>query len=339
MKYLKYILATLIVILTISATWITPKKHTESDFLLDTYVTITAYGKDSNSAIKKAMERVRELEKKLSAFYPESDVSRINSAEKGVPIKVSEECFFVLEQAVNLSEQTNGAFDVTIKPVMDLWGFGGETQKVPMQCEIDDAIKKVDYKNMILDRENRTVTLLKDGMAIDLGGIAKGYCADEAVEVLSKNGVKNAYLDFGGNIVTIGKKPLSFFDRIKYGTKEKSFVVGIQDPLAVRGEIFDTLTANYASYSVVTSGGYERYFEENGTSYHHILNPATGKQPENSILSVTITGESSLICDALSTALFVTGPDGCQMAEGLFHEIIFVFDSGEVTKIYSEGER
>jgi len=203
---------------------------------------------------------------------------------------------------------------------------------VPEQAELEKALACVNYKDVLLDKDTQTVTLQKDGMAIDLGGIAKGYCADEAAKVLAQTGVKNAYLDFGGNVVTMGEKPLGLWDRLKFFASSRPFSVGIQDPSGARGQAICVHTADKNFCSVVTSGGYERYFEENGKTYHHILDPKTGRQPQNDFLSVTVIGESSLTCDALSTALFVLGPDGYERASDLCDEVLFVTTSGEVQK-------
>lgn len=334
MKYVKYITAFLALLIALSAFFVEPRSKTKSDFLLDTYVSVTVYGKNAESAAEAALERVKELDMLLSAFYPDSDVSKINRAGANVPTQVSDECFYLVECALDLSQQTDGAFDITVKPVMDLWGFGNEQQQVPRQEEIDSVLDKVDFRFVQLNEEAKTVTLLKDGMAIDLGGIAKGYCADAAVEALLCEGAESFYLDFGGNVVTHGEMPLKITEQLKYRAKTRPFVVGIQDPDGIRGEIFETVATGKEKCAIVTSGGYERYFEENGTSYHHILNPATGVQPDNGVLSVTVVGSSSLVCDALSTALFVRGPDGCEAVNELFDEVIFAYDTGETEKIY-----
>ena len=222
---------------------------------------------------------------------------------------------------------------------MDLWGFGSDNQRIPAQNELSAALDKVDFRFVSLNSADKTVTLLKEGMAIDLGGVAKGYCADEAAEVLKNEGAENFYLDFGGNVITKGEIPLGLSERLKHRAKTRPFVVGIQDPKGTRGNIFETITTEQAQTAIVTSGGYERYFEENGVNYHHILSPATGKQPQNGVLSVTVVGSQSETADALSTALFVLGPGGCEKFEGLFDEVLFVMDTGEVKKIYPRGEK
>ena len=339
MKYATYILAAVVLLVAIAAFWTRPNKATESDFLLDTYVSVTVYGSGAKKAAQAALDRVRELDGQLSAFRSGSDVANINRAGANVPTSVSEECFWLIRRALALSERTGGAFDITIKPVMDLWGFGSTSQAVPQPQALLEAQEKVGYQNVWLDEENKTVTLLGEGMAIDLGGIAKGYCADAAAEVLRQAGVEHAYLDFGGNVVTLGEIPQGLSDRVRTGTKTRPFVVGIQDPAGARGDLADTYTVQTSPCAIVTSGGYERYFEEDGKRYHHIIDPATGKQPENGIVSVTVIGPSSETADALSTALFVLGPDGCAQVDDLFDEVMFIFDTGEVMKIYPQGEQ
>ena len=162
--------------------------------------------------------------------------------------------------------------------------------------------------------------------------MAKGYCADEAAEVLKNEGAENFYLDFGGNVITKGEIPLGLSERLKRRAKTRPFVVGIQDPKGTRGNIFETITTEQAQTAIVTSGGYERYFEENGVNYHHILSPATGKQPQNGVLSVTVVGSQSETADALSTALFVMGLEKAAdlWAQSGDFEAVFVTASGEV---------
>lgn len=334
MKYAKYSLVALCVVFAILLPRLAPKSATVSDFLLDTYISITAYGPGAKKAVDKAIEHVRTLDKTLSAFHPESDVYKINYAGKNNPTTVSRACFYVIEQALWLSDKTGGAFDITVKPVMDLWGFGTEKKSVPTDKALQDALSKVDYRAVALDKENQTVTLLKQGASIDLGGIAKGYCADEAMRVLKENGIQNAYLDFGGNIVTMGQHPLEFLDRIKNKSKTRPFVVGIQDPKAPKGTVLKTYTAMSNPCTIVTSGGYERNFTENGVVYHHILDPKTGMQPQNNLASVTVIGTSSLVCDALSTALFVKGPENVHMAKELCESVLFITDKGEEINLY-----
>lgn len=336
MKYLKIFLSLALVLGIIFSVSFEPKKATKTEFLLDTYITVTAYGKNAETALEKAMDKVFEIDKMLSVFNSESEISKINKNPYNTPVKVSDECFYLIERAVELSKKTDGDFDITIKPVMDLWGFGNSLQAVPDEEKLASVLSLVNYKNIILDEVNKTVTLKNNKMAIDLGGIAKGYAADCAAKILKSEGIESAYLDFGGNVVTIGEMPQGLINRLKTGNKTRPFVIGIQSPEGERGEIFEKVTASGEKVSVVTSGGYERYFEENGEKYHHIIDPKTGKQPETHILSVTVISDSSEICDALSTAFFVSGPEKASGKKELFKEVIFYMNTGEIIKITGE---
>lgn len=334
MKYVKYALAIAVLVIAITAVSVNPKKITKTDFLLDTYVSVTVYGNHKDAA-EAVLSNVRTIHNEYSAYGKDSQVSRINDAPAGEAIPVSDACFSLLCRAMELSKVTHGAFDVTVKPVMDLWDFSG-TPHVPNEAELDAALASVNYQNLALNPADKTVTKLAPYVKIDLGGIAKGYAADCAVDILLKAGVESAILDFGGNVVTIGECPQGLFDCIRTGSKTKPFTVGIQSPTEVRGTVAATVTAENSPCAVVTSGGYERAFSENGKTYHHILNPKTGKQPENGILSVTVVSENSTTADALSTALFVLGEDGVPMAKGLYDELIFMKDNGEIKRYTKE---
>ena len=329
MKYLKILLAFFLIAGIFITINLKPKKVTRTAFLLDTYITVTAYGKNAENAVDKAIDKVAEIDGLLSCFNPESEIFRLNENSY---LKVSPETFDLISRAVELSKKTDGAFDITVKPIMDLWGFGSEPQSVPEEDKLKEKLALVDYKNIILDKKENSVSFKNKGMKIDLGGIAKGYAADCAAKVLKENGAENAYLDFGGNVVTIGKMPKGLLGI----EKSRSFVIGIQDPLKERGEIFEKVTAKGEKCAVVTSGGYERYFEENGEKYHHIIDPKTGKQPKNEILSVTVVSDSSETADALSTAFFVSGEEFAKTKKELFKEVIFYKTSGEIIKITGE---
>lgn len=334
MKYVKYALSIVVLVIAITAMSINPKQTQKTDFLLDTYVSVTVYGSHEVAA-EKAIERVRNIHEDYSAYLATSQVGRINASPAGEAIPVSEECFSLLARAVELSKVTHGAFDITVKPVMDLWDFS-KAPRVPEDADLHAALALVDYQNLVLNAVDKTVTKRKPDVKIDLGGIAKGYAADCAVDVLLEAGVESAILDFGGNVVTIGERPLGLFDRIRTGSKTKPFTVGIQSPTEVRGTVAATVTAEHSPCAVVTSGGYERSFSENGKTYHHIINPKTGKQPENGILSVTVVSQNSTTADALSTALFVLGEDGISLVDGLYDELIFIMENGEIKRYTKE---
>jgi len=205
-----------------------------------------------------------------------------------------------------------------VGPLVKLWGIGTEHARVPSKAEISKILPLVDYRQIELDEKNNSVFLKRPGMSIELGGIAKGYAADEAVKVLRQNGVKHGTVDLGGNIIVIGTKP-----------DGKLWKIGIQNPFfKTRGSI--VATVEVADKTLVTSGPYERYIEKDGKIYHHILDTRTGFPVENELMSVTIIAESSIDADALSTTVFAMG-----LEEGMdFVESIENIDAIFITKDY-----
>ena len=207
---------------------------------------------------------------------------------------VPQEVIYVLQEALRIAERTGGAFDPTIGPLVNLWDIGGDNSQVPSQQAIDHARSLVDWRLVEIDSQRGTVYLPKQGMALDLGGIAKGYAADELVAIAQEAGIQQALFDLGGNIYAFGTKA--------DGTPWR---VGVKDPAQPGGS--PALALAVQDRSVVTSGMYERFFEQEGIRYHHILNPATGYPVWNDIQSVTIVSKSSLLADALSTSVFLLG--------------------------------
>lgn len=273
------------------------RESSRSEFLMDTFVSIRAVGPNPEQAIQAAFDEIERIESLMSRHIPDSDISRINEAAGGEPVKVSEETFYVIEKALECASLTEGAFDITIGPLMDVWNFGLPDPAVPDTEEIEQACSLIGWELLELDSENRTVRLPIQGMSIDLGGVAKGYAACEGARVLREHGVSHALIDAGGNIVTVGSRP-----------DGKPWQIGIRDP---RGEsIEDTIgpTLSVVNQAVATSGDYERFFIHDGKRYHHILNPETG-MPVETVRSVTVIAEDSLYADMLSTAVFVLGPD------------------------------
>ena len=299
-----------------------PPKISEVGFYLDTVITLTAYVEDKQ-ILKDALEECGRYEKILSRTVEGSDVWRINHA-KGEPVEVSDDTMNILRCAQEISAKSDGAFDVTIAPVSTMWNFTKEPHVLPDADEIAKAAELVDYTRMKL--EGNRVTL-PEGMMIDLGGIAKGYIADQVKAYLKKRGVKYAILSFGGNIVAIGSgKP--------DGTPWK---VGIQDIDKPTGE--HMLISLNKGGSTVTSGTYERGFDLDGVRYHHLLSAETGWPVQNELASVTIFSESSMEGDALSTTAFVLGTEkGLALIESLKGvEALFIAKDRTVT--YSSGAK
>ena len=277
-----------------------PARVSESEFLLGTVVTITVHGHaDANAAIAAAFDRTRQIQAKMSANeadYDETELIRVNRNAGIQPVEVSEDTFHVVTEAIRFAEMTDGAFDPTVLPLFRLWGMDSPSPAVPDEQEIDEVLELIGYESVQIDRERRTVYLPEPGMALDLGGIAKGYAVNESARVMREMGVNHAILDYGGDIVTIGTRP-----------DGSPWRIGIQHPAGRRGQFLGVLAS--VNESVVSSGDYERFFIENGVRYHHIFDPDTGMPSDAGLTSVTVVGADATTTDALSTAIFVMGAE------------------------------
>ncbi len=253
-----------------------------------------------------------------------SELIELNKKAGKELCKVSPDTFFVIKKGLQYSRLSKGKFDITVGPLVRLWGMGTDKAHVPTPTEIKKALSLIDYTQVKLDESQNAVFLRKADMALDLGGIAKGYAADESARVLMQSGVESGLIDLGGNLYAIGTKP--------DGTPWK---IGLQNPFDVRGSIFATVEVE--DKTLVTSGPYERYFEENGKKYHHILDTNTGFPIENNLMSVTIISDSSIDADALSTVVFSMGlSDGIKFVNGQ-KNIEAVFVTGDYRVYASSG--
>ncbi len=288
-------------------------KSSESQiFAMDTVMSLTVYGPEANAALKAAAAKIYELDDRLSATKKDSEVSKLN-ASAGSYAAVSETLMEQLKTSLEVSKRSGGAYDISIRPLVSLWGFDTSSAHVPPASEIASAIKLVDYRKIEL---SGSAVRLGEGTQITLASIAKGYTSQTLINLFREMGVKSAVVSLGGNVQALGTKP--------DGSKWR---VGIQDPKNPSGLVGILETADTA---VVTSGGYQRYFDENGKRYHHILDPKTGYPAQSGLTSVTIVCPDGALADALSTALFVLGKD--RAAEywrtyGGF-EAIFITDDG-----------
>lgn len=267
-----------------------------SEILMGTVVTVTLYDTQDEEILDTVFNRVKELESILSINTTGTLVDKINDSAGIEPVKIDDVTYNIIKEGLKYSKLSNGLFDITIGPIVKLWNIGLPEAKVPSQKEIDSKLGLVNYNNVELNDTNKTVFLKKSGMMIDLGGIAKGYTADEISKILKENKVKSAIIDLGGNIYTHGQK-----------LSGEDWKIGVQDPFSDRGEIIGTL--HVINKSVVTSGIYERFIEKDGVKYHHILNPSTGYPYENELAGVTIISDKSIDGDALSTSVFAMGLD------------------------------
>ncbi len=264
-----------------------------TDTLFDTVVRIEILDRADEEVLKGCENICKKYHAMFSNKIEDSEISRINSAG-GNPVVVSDETVTLLRKAIYYGDLSNGAFDVTIAPVSNLWDFHAEAPALPAPEAIYEAVSHVDYKNILID--GNTVRLLDPYASIDVGGIAKGYIADILKKYLKEQGVKHAVINLGGNVLAMGSR----LDGSDYN-------IGIQKPFDMTGEPITSV--RISNKSVVTSGTYQRYFEADGKLYHHILDPNTGYPCENNLTSVTIITNSSLTADALSTTCFLLGYD------------------------------
>jgi thiamine biosynthesis lipoprotein len=287
---------------------------------MGTLVEMTVIGRDADrtrAAIRDAFDEMQRVEGLMSRNIPGSDVSRINQWAGIKAVPVSADVLRVIRRAGEISRASEGHFDITIGVLLDLWGFEGNGGHLPAKGEVGDALDEVDYRAIHVDERLSTVELKKKGMRIDLGGIAKGYAVDRAVELLKSKGYRNMIVNAGGDIRVGGRKTRG------------PWVIGIQDPRD-RSRILATIEAE--EISVATSGDYERYFEKGGKRYHHLLNPFTGF-PVRQCRSVTILAEDALSADGLATAVFVMGPrKGLHLIEAMEGiEGLIISGEGEIT--------
>ncbi|WP_253205352.1 FAD:protein FMN transferase [Clostridium estertheticum] len=271
------------------------------------------YGKNAETATALVLKRISNIESKMSLNVKTSEISKLNAKAGISGQKLSTDTYSVIEKSVQYSKLTGGALDATIEPIVGLWGIGTDKERLPSKTEIDDKLKLVNYKDIVLDKKNSTVKLKRTNQAIDLGAIAKGYTADEVKKVLLNNKISSAIINLGGNVYAIGKNP-----------NGKDWSVGIQNPLSTRGEYLGTISVT--DKSIVTSGNYERFFIKDGVRYHHIFDPKTGYPAQQGLISTTIVSDKSVDGDALSTSTYIMGLDkGLKLVESIKGvEAIFV---------------
>ena len=262
--------------------------------LLGTVITISSYESVSSDVFEGVFDLVADLDARMSVNRPDSEISAINSGSGRDYVAVSADTCDLISLALDFSRLSGGAFDISVGPVMALWKSDGEFCRLPGDADIRSRLPSVGYEAISL--AGGGILLELDGMMLDLGGIAKGYACDRALDYLKTRGLRSALLDFGGNIYAHGTKPDGAL-----------WTVGVKTPLV--GENGLVCAIRVQDMSVVTSGGYERFFEASGAIYHHILDPKTGYPADSGLLSVTIVDPSSTRADALSTACFVQGLD------------------------------
>ncbi|MDD5116238.1 MAG: FAD:protein FMN transferase [Candidatus Omnitrophica bacterium] len=274
----------------------------QNRLLMGTFWEVTSTDKDAADIVFSEAGRIEKL---LSKYIPESEISQLNRKGK---LEVSPDTFYIIKKAKELWEKTGGAFDITVAPLVDIWGFSEKEYRIPSEQLIKETLRLVGCDKIILHEKNNVVKFMFPGMKIDLGAIAKGFALDKAVAKLKKNNIRNCLINAGGQVYALGEAPAG------------KWKVAIQDPR--KQEISRAVELKDASIS--TSGDYEQFFFKNGRRYCHILNPKKGYPAESGIASVTVIDNSGLKADALSTAALILGREGLETLKNEFPEAEFL---------------
>jgi thiamine biosynthesis lipoprotein len=294
-----------------------------TDGIMGTRITVELWADDetkANQAIEALLQEMRHIDESMSTYKPTSEVSQVNAKAADGPMKIGKELFDLLTTAREYSELTEGAFDITYASVGYLYDFRKHVH--PDEAQIDQALPAVNYRHVLLDAKNQTVRFSQKGVRIDLGGIAKGYAVDRGIDVLKSFGFTRAYVSAGGDSRIIGDR---------FG---KPWMVGIRDPRKGEGEVITKIPLVDAAIS--TSGDYERFFEEDGVRYHHIIDPRTGHSASK-VRSATVIGPYATRTDGLSKTAFVLGPEKAMEIYNRIDDIDAIIVKLDGTVIYSKG--
>ncbi len=300
-------------------------KYQSLSYTMGTIITqkINSLNLEAKKITGEALEIINRLDKMMSFFEVNSQLSQINQQSGKLWISVDSELFFLIKEAKKHARLTGGVFDITVASLVELWQKYGKLKKIPSQSLIEDTLKKVNYKNILIDEERGMVKLHRNGQKIDLGGIAKGYAANRIIQYYQQKGLRSAMINLGGNVALLGGRD-----------DEKPWQIGIQNPLQKRGQCLAIISVS--NTAVVTSGDYERFFLENNRIYHHILNPLTGYPASSGLRSVTIIHPDAMLADVLATTLFILGLEKGVKLIKRFSDIEVIIIS-EDRKIYLSG--
>ena len=286
-------------------------------FAMDTVMDFTIYGQED--LLDQTESMIQSLEAEMSVTDPDSEIAAINENGYG---KVTGDTSDLISAALSLCQRTDGALDISVYPIVRAWGFTTDNYQVPDDVSIQALLPLVDYTQIDYQQDSGDIHL-PDGMEIDLGSVAKGYAGQKAADFLKENGVTSGLLSLGGNIQALGSKP-----------DGSPWKIGIQDPFQNDSHM---MVLSVTDKSLVTSGGYERYFLQDGKTYWHIMDPSTGYPAENGLVSVTIVGTDGMLCDGLSTSLFVMGLEKAADFWGSSDDFDAVFVTEDQTVYITEG--
>ena len=306
------------------------KANSGSRTVMGTFANITAVAADLKTAgasVEAAFSRLKRIDEMMSDYIADSQLSQVNRDAFERPVRVDDDLFEVLHLADEYSRQTDGAFDVTVGPVVALWRKAQDGGELPTETELTEASAKVGFEKLILNEENRTVRFAVDGMRLDLGAIAKGYAIDLAIEAMQKAGAIGGLIDVGGDVHCFGPP----------SDNKESWLVGLQDP-SVDGQLL--LVLKLRGMAVATSGGYRRFAEVDGKKYSHIINPQAGSTADE-LVSVSVVAQTATAADALATAVSVMGREkGFELIDSLDETEVLVVPAGKDAElIHTKGIR
>ncbi len=306
------------------------EKNSCDVFAMDTYMNLAAYGENAKSALTLASKEIYRLESLFSVTLENSDISKINQSA-GVPVTVAPDTASLISTGLKYSGLTEGALDLSIYPILKEWGFTTGNYRIPDSETLKSILEHVDYRQIQVNdtQESDPQVTIGASQEIDLGSVAKGYTGDKVINILKENHVSSAIINLGGNVQTLGTKP-----------DGSLWTIAVTNPF---DPDTDLCTLTIRDQAVITSGNYKRFFTgEDGKNYCHIMDPAEGRPAEHGLVSVTVIGESGVMCDALSTALYIKGIEGAiefyrtmQSKTDAPFELILVTEDGEI--LYTEG--
>lgn len=261
-------------------------------FAMDTYMSVTAFGENADAVVDAAQAEIERLDAMLSTGNGDSEIAKLNVSGTA---ELSVDAGYLVERALELYTETDGAFDIAIYPVMEAWGFPTQNYQVPSEDVLQERLTLADASKVSYDADSREISFGEAGMEIDLGGIAKGYTSARIMDIFRSYGITSGLVNLGGNVQVLGTK-----------TDGSKWRVAVQSPDDERDYLG---VLSVSDKAVITSGGYERYFEQDGIIYHHIIDPKTGYPAENGLKSVTIVSADGTLADGLSTSLFIMGEE------------------------------
>lgn len=270
---------------------------------MDTSISLRAVGAEAEQAVNESFSRINELDALASSQRPDSDVAKINAAAGKHYVQVDPAVYEMISFARDYSEKSSGEWDITVGVMTNLWQIGTDSQHVPSRAEIDQALQLVNYRDILLRPEDHSVMLAREGMAIDLGGVAKGYAVDEIRKIYEQHHIESGLINMGSSsMYAIGKT-----------SKGKAWNIGMKHPRSDTDGNYLGIVA-IEDQNLSTSGDYERYFIQDGVRYHHIFDPRTGYPADSGVMSDSIVVDSSvphggMLSDILTTVVFVLGPE------------------------------